>query len=104
LSPSTAVSLVVGQAEPVHKVARVHVVRVGLAPGYSFQDGMAFYHSTRDTATDFFIDYLPKGAHVFEYSVRVQLKGAYQSGLANIECMYAPEFNSHSASFALEVK
>ena len=54
--------------------------------------------------THFFIHYLPKGVYVFEYSVRVQLKGKYQTGIASIQCMYAPEFNSHSESFDLEVK
>jgi len=41
---------------------------------------------------------------VFEYSVRVQLKGRYESGLAEIQCMYAPEFNAHSGSIALKVE
>jgi uncharacterized protein YfaS (alpha-2-macroglobulin family) len=57
-----------------------------------------------NTASCFFIRYLPKGVCVFEYSVRVQLKGKYQTGIASIQCMYAPEFNSHSESFELEVK
>ena len=69
-----------------------------------YQDGLMYYESTRDTASHFFIHYLPKGVYVFEYSVRVQLKGAYQSGIASIQCMYAPEFNSHSESFEIEVK
>ena len=38
----------------------------------------------------------PKGTDVFAYSMRVQLKGAYQTGVAEIPCMCAPEFNSHS--------
>jgi hypothetical protein len=71
---------------------------------YKYQDGLAYYASTKDTASHYFIDYLPKGVYVFEYSVRVQLRGAYQSGMAEIQCMYAPEFNSHSESFALEVR
>ncbi|MDD2716903.1 MAG: alpha-2-macroglobulin family protein [Candidatus Wallbacteria bacterium] len=70
---------------------------------YKYQDGLAYYEATRDTATDFFIDYLPKGTYVFEYSLRVQLKGEYQTGIANIQCMYAPEFSSHSESFMLKV-
>lgn len=68
------------------------------------QDGLAYYESTRDTASHFFIHYLPKGVYVFEYSVRVQLKGKYQTGIASVQGMYAPEFNSHSESFELEVK
>ena len=69
---------------------------------YKYQDGLAYYESTRDTASHFFIDYLPKGTYVFEYSSRVQQRGVYQSGVATIQCMYAPEFNSHSQSITLE--
>jgi len=71
---------------------------------YHYQDGLGYYQSTRDTATHFFMDYLPKGVYVFEYSTRIQYKGKYQTGTASIQCMYAPEFNSHSESFELEVK
>ena len=77
---------------------------VNVLSKYKYQDGLAYYESTKDTATHFFIDYLPKGNYVFEYSVRVQHRGQYPTGMAHIECMYAPEFNSHSESIALEVK
>jgi len=77
---------------------------VNVLSKYKYQDGLAYYESTKDTATHFFIDYLPKGTYVFEYALRVQHKGEYPSGLAHIECMYAPEFNSHSESIMLEVK
>lgn len=77
---------------------------VNVLSRYKHQDGLYYYESTRDTASHFFIDYLPKGAYVFEYSVRVQHRGEYQTGMAQIQCMYAPEFNSHSESLALEVR
>jgi hypothetical protein len=77
---------------------------VDVLSGFRFQDGLAYYQSTRDTATHFFIDYLPKGVYVFEYSTRIQHKGQYQTGIASIQCMYAPEFNSHSESFELDVR
>jgi uncharacterized protein YfaS (alpha-2-macroglobulin family) len=76
---------------------------VNVLSQYKYQDGLAYYESTRDTASHFFIDYLPKGTYVFEYSTRVQHRGAYQTGLASIQCMYAPEFNSHSESLRLTV-
>jgi hypothetical protein len=76
---------------------------VNVISQYKYQDGLAYYESTRDTASHFFIDYLPKGVYVFEYSTRVVHKGQYQSGLAEIQCMYAPEFNSHSASVPITV-
>ncbi len=77
---------------------------VNVLSRYRYQDGLGYYESTKDTASHFFIDYLPKGTYVFEYSVRVQLKGNYQTGFAAIQCMYAPEFNSHSESLNLQVK
>jgi uncharacterized protein YfaS (alpha-2-macroglobulin family) len=78
--------------EPVNVISR-----------YKYQDGLRYYESTRDTASHFFIDYLPKGVYVFEYSTRVQHKGRYQTGVAEIQCMYAPEFNSHSESLPIAV-
>jgi uncharacterized protein YfaS (alpha-2-macroglobulin family) len=77
---------------------------VNVLSQYKYQDGLAYYESTRDTASHFFIDYLPKGTYVFEYSTRVQLRGEYQTGIAEIQCMYAPEFNSHSQSIPLVVR
>jgi uncharacterized protein YfaS (alpha-2-macroglobulin family) len=77
---------------------------VSVLSQYKRQDGIGYYETTRDTATHFFISYLPKGTYVFEYSTRIQLKGHYQTGIAEIQCMYAPEFNSHSESTELEVK
>ncbi|HNW33506.1 MAG TPA: alpha-2-macroglobulin family protein, partial [Candidatus Ozemobacteraceae bacterium] len=71
---------------------------------YRYQDGLGYYQSTKDTATHFFFDYLPKGTYVFEYTLRVQHRGVYQTGMAEIQCMYAPEFGSHSESFVLTVK
>ena len=69
-----------------------------------YQDGLAYYESTRDTASHFFISYLPKGVYIFEYSTRIMHRGSYQSGIAEAQCMYAPEFNSHSESFKIEAK
>jgi uncharacterized protein YfaS (alpha-2-macroglobulin family) len=77
---------------------------VNVLSGYRYQDGLAYYEQTRDVASHFFVDYLPKGTYVFEYPVRVQHRGRYQTGFAQIQCMYAPEFNSHSESLVLEVR
>ena len=77
---------------------------VNVLSGYHWQDGLGNYESTRDTASHFFFDALPKGTHVFEYSARVQLHGKCQAGIAELQCMYAPGFNSHSASAVLEVE
>lgn len=77
---------------------------VNVLSRYRFQDGLSYYESTRDAASHFFIDYLPQGTYVFEYSTRVQLRGQYQTGYANIQCMYAPEFAGHSESLDITVE
>ncbi len=77
---------------------------VNVLSQYLVRGGLGFYESTRDTASHFFIDHLPKGTHVLEYSCRVQHRGEYTSGMAEIQCMYAPEFNSHSGSVRLTVR
>lgn len=72
--------------------------------GYRWQDGFGYYEVTRDAASHFFIDCLPPGVHVFETSVRVQHAGKYQTGIAEVRCMYAPDFAAHSASVEVEAK
>ncbi|MCE1163774.1 MAG: MG2 domain-containing protein [Bacteroidetes bacterium] len=64
--------------------------------GYKYQGGLGFYESTRDAATNFFFNYLKKGTYVFEYDLRVNLSGDFSNGITTIQCMYAPEFASHS--------
>ena len=64
--------------------------------GYRWNSGVGYYQSTKDLATHFFIDYLPRGKYVIEYPVTVAQAGSYSEGLASLQCMYAPEFNDHS--------
>jgi uncharacterized protein YfaS (alpha-2-macroglobulin family) len=63
---------------------------------YKWQDGLGYYESTKDASTNFFMGYLPKGTYVFEYPLRANLKGDFSNGITTIQCMYAPEFTSHS--------
>ncbi|HEX2963608.1 MAG TPA: hypothetical protein VHO43_17560, partial [Ignavibacteriales bacterium] len=69
-----------------------------------YQDGLYYYESTKDAATNFFIEYLAKGTYVFEYPLRVQYKGNFSNGITTIQCMYAPEFSSHSEGVRLRVE
>jgi len=64
--------------------------------GYRWSGGLGYYQSTKDLATHFFIDHLPRGKFIIEYPVTVAQAGAYSEGLATLQCMYAPEFGSHS--------
>ncbi len=77
---------------------------VNVLSGYRWQDGLGFYETTRDAASHWYVDRLPKGNHVFEFTTRVVHRGRYQTGFATIECMYAPEFGAHSESIWIEAE
>lgn len=71
---------------------------------YKWQDGLGYFENTRDAATNFFFDYLPKGTHVFEYDLLVAHSGDFSNGITTIQCMYAPEFTSHSEGVRVLVR
>lgn len=70
--------------------------------GYRWQGGLGYYESPGDVATNFFIDFLPKGMFVFEYPLRVNHRGEFSNGITSIQCMYAPEFSSHSQGIRIQ--
>ncbi len=70
---------------------------------YKVRGGLGYYESTRDEATHFFFEYLPKGTHVFEYPLRATHQGDYSNGITTIQCMYAPEFMSHSEGIRVQI-
>lgn len=69
-----------------------------------YQDGIWYYENTRDAATNFFIYYLPKGTYIFEYDLRANNAGEFSTGIATFQCMYAPEFSSHSGGERIVIK
>ena len=71
---------------------------------YYFKSGLGWYQSTKAAATHFFLEYLPKGTHVFEYDLRATLSGEFSNGLTTIQCMYAPEFSSHTSGIRLKIE
>jgi uncharacterized protein YfaS (alpha-2-macroglobulin family) len=71
---------------------------------YKYQDGLYYYRVTKDVATNFFISNLNKGNYVFEYQLRVAQPGNFSTGIATVQCMYAPEFNAHSEGLRVSFK
>ncbi len=72
--------------------------------GYEHKDRLWYYQSTKDVATHFFIDRMPKGNYVLEYDVIANQTGTFSNGITTIQCMYAPEFSSHSSGQRVEIK
>jgi uncharacterized protein YfaS (alpha-2-macroglobulin family) len=77
---------------------------VNVLSGYKYRDGLGYYESTRDAATNFFFDYLGKGTYVFEYTLVASQTGDFSNGITTIQCMYAPEFTSHSEGIRVKVE
>ena len=77
---------------------------VAALSGYKYQNGLGYYEAPRDASTDFFMSYLPVGTHVFEYDLRVAQMGDFSTGVATVQCFYAPEFSAHSAGGRVNVK
>ncbi len=69
---------------------------VNVLSGHRWNQGLGYYESTRDAATNFFFANLPEGRWVFEYPLRVFQAGDFSNGISSVESMYAPEFRSHS--------
>jgi hypothetical protein len=77
---------------------------VNVLSGYRYAGGLGYYESTLDASTNFFFDYLRKGAYVFEYELTASQKGDFSNGITTIQCMYAPEFASHSEGVRVVVE
>lgn len=69
---------------------------VSQTSGTVYAGGLRYYRSPKDISENFYFDTLPAGTHVLEYSAYVSRAGRYSGGLATLQCLYAPEFVSHT--------
>jgi hypothetical protein len=65
--------------------------------GYRNEDNTWLYQETKDSQTNVFITNLNKGTHIIGYDVWVTNPGEFTSGIATIQCQYAPQLSAHSA-------
>ncbi|NDW18578.1 hypothetical protein D0T53_06570 [Dysgonomonas sp. 216] len=72
--------------------------------GNKWQNNAVYYQSTKDASTNFYFDNLPKGTYTFEYELYVSRSGTYSNGITSIQCLYAPEFISHTNGITVTVK
>lgn len=77
---------------------------IGNLSGYHWNNGLGYYIDIKDASTNFFFDRLVKGSYTLEYSYRVSREGTYETGLATLQCAYAPEYASHSVSMQVTVE
>lgn len=77
---------------------------VNVLSSYKWQGGLGYYETTKDASTNFFFSYLRKGTYVFEYTLFATHAGNFSNGITTIQCMYAPEFTSHSEGVRINVE
>ena len=77
---------------------------VNVLSEYKYQGGLGYYESTKDASANFFFSRLSRGTYVFEYPLFVTHAGNFNNGITSIQCMYAPEFTSHSEGIKVNVK
>lgn len=71
--------------------------------GYRYDEAY-YYLSVRDSKTEIFIENLRKGTYIFEYDLKVTVKGKLQVGPAKASCYYAPSFSANSEGEVFEIK
>lgn len=59
-------------------------------------EGIYFYRENRDSATNIFVDRLPKGTYRLSYELRVNNAGVYSAGAATMQCQQAPALYARS--------
>ncbi len=72
--------------------------------GYTASDGIGFYREVRDTNTNLFFGWLPKGTHVVSYDCTVSQEGTFSCGIATAQSQYSPSTVAHSSGSLILVK
>jgi len=72
--------------------------------GCHWKENVCYYQTTKDASTQFFFNFLPKGTYVFEYELWAINSGTFTSGIASVQCQYAPEFVSYAGGEKIVVE
>lgn len=83
----------IAAAEPVRQLS-----------GYRWTNGIDFYCAIHDASTEYFFDRLPRGTYVVEEDWLLNRDGMFLLPPARLGCLYAPEYQSHTAGETLQVQ
>jgi uncharacterized protein YfaS (alpha-2-macroglobulin family) len=72
--------------------------------GIRWKQSVVYYQTPRDVSMNYYFYNLPKGTYVFEYQLYVASAGNYSNGITTIQCLYAPEFVSHTSGGKVKVE
>jgi len=108
LGEEIRVKLIIQTLQPLQYIHIKDNRPAGSEPGEVFSGNkdinhFNYYTEIRDSSTNFFINDLWKGDYVIEYTIRLSHKGLFSVGIAQLQCMYAPELTFYSNNFQIEV-
>ena len=72
--------------------------------GYAWGQGVGHYREIRDSAVNYFFEWLPAGEYDFRYRLRASTAGTFRVGPAQLQSMYAPEFVAYSSGRRLSIE
>ena len=72
--------------------------------GYRWQGGLGYYRAIHDASSEYFIDHMPRGTYVIEEDWLITRSGNYTLSPAMLQCLYAPEFQAHTAGSMLRIE
>ena len=72
-------------------------------PAPIFSEGLCFYRENRDSQTNIFIDFLPRGTYRLAYELFASQAGSFASGVAQVQSQYNPIVSAHSAGATLKI-
>ncbi|MEM8994040.1 MAG: alpha-2-macroglobulin family protein, partial [Acidobacteriota bacterium] len=65
--------------------------------GFAWDSGLGHYREIRDSAVNYFFEWLPAGEYAFRYRLRAATAGTFRVGPAQLQSIYAPEFVAYSS-------
>ena len=80
------------------------VEHVSTRAGWRWSNGLGYYVTVNSTDTRCYVEHIDKGKYYFEYEVYVTNPGSFMTGVATMQCMYAPEFRATAPAQTLVVE
>lgn len=65
--------------------------------GYQWMGGRGCYLEIHDAYINLFFDHFTRGTSTIDMEYYITRKGEYSTGMASVECSYAPEFGAHTS-------
>ena len=73
-------------------------------PAPIWSEGLCFYRENRDSQTNIFISWLPRGTYRLSYELFAAQSGTFSSGAAQVQSQYNPIVSAHSSGMIITVK